>query len=176
MLGLATKLLDAAKAGVMRRGREVQQLDLGHPGSSLAAEAPQRSGGVLAGDRAPDAPITGAAGQRTRLFELTRGPHWTAIGYQTTRDAAPATRESLHVHRIGDDGDLQDPDGHLAAAYGLAPGDWLLIRPDGYVGAIVGAYEVETLDVYLGRVGLPERSSRRELRTSSRSARPSAAL
>ncbi len=30
MLGLATKLLDAAKRGSMRRGREVQQLDLGY--------------------------------------------------------------------------------------------------------------------------------------------------
>jgi 2-polyprenyl-6-methoxyphenol hydroxylase-like FAD-dependent oxidoreductase len=80
MLGLAAKLLDAAKRGDMRRGRGVQQLDLGYPESSLALEKPARSG-LLAGDRAPDAPIRGAAGQPTRLFELFKGPDWTLLGY-----------------------------------------------------------------------------------------------
>jgi 2-polyprenyl-6-methoxyphenol hydroxylase-like FAD-dependent oxidoreductase len=68
MLGLATRLLDAAKRGEIRRRREVHQLDLGYPESSPALERPDRGGGLLAGDRAPDAPIRGAAGQPTRLF------------------------------------------------------------------------------------------------------------
>ena len=80
MLGLATKLLDAAKRGEMRRGREVHQLDLGYAGSSLALEKPERRGGLLAGDRAPDAPIRGAAGQSTRLFEFFKGAALDAIG------------------------------------------------------------------------------------------------
>ena len=42
MLGLSTKLLEAAKRGDIRRGREVQQLDIGYPGSSLALEQPDR--------------------------------------------------------------------------------------------------------------------------------------
>jgi hypothetical protein len=54
MLGLATGLLEAAKRGDMRRGREVQQLDIGYPGSPLALAQPERVAGVLAGDRAPD--------------------------------------------------------------------------------------------------------------------------
>ena len=67
MLGLATKLLDAAKRGDLRRGREVQQLDLGYPESSLTLEKPARSAGIRAGDRAPDAPVGGAAGQATHF-------------------------------------------------------------------------------------------------------------
>lgn len=73
MLGLATGLLDALKRGDFRRGREVHQLDIGYPESSLALEKPERRGGLLAGDRAPDAPIMGAAGQPRRLFDLFKG-------------------------------------------------------------------------------------------------------
>ena len=69
MLGLATRLLDEAKQGTMRRGRETRQLDLGYPGTSLALQTRERDG-VRAGDRAPDAPVRGAAGQPTRLFSL----------------------------------------------------------------------------------------------------------
>jgi 2-polyprenyl-6-methoxyphenol hydroxylase-like FAD-dependent oxidoreductase len=61
VLGLSTKLLDAAKRGDIRRGREVQQLDIGYPASSLALQIHSRDSVVVAGDRAPDAPIRGAA-------------------------------------------------------------------------------------------------------------------
>lgn len=154
VLGLSTRLLDEARRGVLRRGREVHQLDIGYPGSPLALEKPDRAGGILAGDRAPDAPLLGAAGQRLRLFELMRGPHWTAIGYEAAREAAPTPRKNLHVHRIGADGDLKDAEGHFAAAYGLAPGGWVLIRPDGYVGAIANAEGASALPDYLRGIGL----------------------
>ena len=62
-VGLTTKLLESAKRGEMRRGREVHQLDLGYVKSSLALEKPERRAGLRAGDRAPDAPIRGAGGQ-----------------------------------------------------------------------------------------------------------------
>jgi hypothetical protein len=39
-------------------------------------------------------------------------------------------------------------------AYGLSPGDWVLVRPDGYVGAIVSAAEVAALEPYLASVGV----------------------
>ena len=80
MLGLTTKLLDAAKGSSMQRGREVHQLDIGYRESSLAMEKLKRLGGIFAGDRAPDAPVRGAAGQPTRLFRLFEGPHWTPTG------------------------------------------------------------------------------------------------
>jgi len=154
MLGLATSLLEAAKRGSMRRGREVHQLDLGYPGSSLALEAPARERGILAGDRAPDAPLRGAAGQARRLFELFTGPHWTLLGHQPAPQTRIAARSGLHVHIVGRDGDLQDVSGHLQAAYGVAAGDWVLVRPDGYVGAIVSSGELSVLEQYLDRVGV----------------------
>ncbi|ABC90818.1 probable monooxygenase protein [Rhizobium etli CFN 42] len=153
MLGLATRLLDALTRGDIRRGREVHQLDIGYPQSSLALEKPERRGSVLAGDRAPDAPLTGAAGQPTRLFDLIKGPHWTLLGYEAEQAAVPP-RPGLQIHRIGRRGDLVDEDGHFRDAYALAPGEWVLLRPDGYIGAIVASAEASTLETYLATVGL----------------------
>jgi 2-polyprenyl-6-methoxyphenol hydroxylase-like FAD-dependent oxidoreductase len=155
MLGLTTKLLDAAKRGELRRGREVHQLDVGYVESSLALEKPERHAGLLAGDRAPDAPIRGAAGQPTRLFQLFKGAHWTLLGYDVERDAIPP-RPGLHVHTVGPRGDIFDEDRYLHDAYGLAPGDWVLVRPDGYIGAIVSSSEIQALETYLRSVGLEQ--------------------
>ena len=152
VLGLATRLLVDAKRGEMQRGREVHQLDIGYPESSLAMEAPARTQGLRAGDRAPDAPVTGAAGQPTRLLQLFKGAHWTLLGWETDRRDVPP-RAGLHIHTFGDRGDLRDDGGHFRDAYALAVGDWVLVRPDGYVGAIVAAAHVEVLEGYLRSVG-----------------------
>lgn len=153
MLGLSTKLLDAHKRGEMRRGREVRQLDLTYRDSSLALERSARTTGLRAGDRAPDAPICAAAGAPRRLFDLFKGPHWTLLGYHVDRALAP-TRPGLHIQTFGERGELSDPAGHFAAAYALSPGDWILVRPDGYVGAIVDSSEIAALESYLQRAGL----------------------
>jgi len=149
MLGLSTRLLDAANRGDMRRGREVHQLDLGYAGSSLALQS-KRENGVLAGDRAPDAPICGAAGQLSRLFELFKGAHWTLLGYNAR--GAVAARADLHIHRIG--AEFTDEAEHLKDAYGVASGEWVLVRPDGYVGAVVSDGELAALGRYMSGVGL----------------------
>ncbi|MFZ0679029.1 FAD-dependent oxidoreductase [Candidatus Binatus sp.] len=155
MLGLSTKLLRAAKErGGMRRGRETHQLDLGYPESSLSLNKPARSPElVIAGDRAPDAPIRGAAGQSTRLFKLFQGPHWTLLGYEVDR-AAVAPRRDLHIHTVGARGDIIDEGGLVRDGYGLSAGDWVLVRPDGYVGAIVSSSEIAALRRYLDDVGI----------------------
>jgi 2-polyprenyl-6-methoxyphenol hydroxylase-like FAD-dependent oxidoreductase len=153
MLGLATKLLDAGQRGEIRRGREVQQLDLGYPESPLALEAPKRHEGLLAGDRAPDARLRGAAGQPERLFDLFQGPHWTLLGNAVTRDAV-APRAGLRIHTVGSRGDILDEGSELRRTYGLDAGDWVLVRPDGYVGAIVSSREIGALEDYLRSVGL----------------------
>jgi UDP-N-acetyl-D-mannosaminuronic acid transferase (WecB/TagA/CpsF family) len=110
---------------------------------------------VQAGDRAPDAVVLGAAGQPTRLFTLFAGPHWTLLG----RDVAPAVanalrRPGLRVHLFGARGDVVDVHGHVEAAYGLAPGELVLVRPDGYVGAIAAAAHTDALDAYMRCAGL----------------------
>lgn len=159
VLNMSTRLLEADKQGNMRRGREVRQLDLGYADSSIALGCPERTGGVRTGDRAPDAVVQGAAGQPTRLFTLFKGPHWTALGM----DVAPATlhalrRAGLHVHHFGKRGDLVDVHGHVGTAYGLRPGDIVLVRPDGYIGAIVASSNIDILWEYLDRVGLVTRA------------------
>ncbi|MGO9452313.1 MAG: FAD-dependent oxidoreductase [Candidatus Binataceae bacterium] len=155
MLGLSTKLLQAAKQRRnRRRGRETHQLDLGYPESSLSLNKPARSAErLIAGDRAPDAPVSGAAGQHTRLFKLFQGPHWTLLGYQVDR-AAIAPRRDLRIHTVGVRGDIIDEDGLVRDAYGLSAGDWVLVRPDGYVGAIVSSGEIAALCRYLDDVGI----------------------
>jgi len=155
VLGLSTKLLKAMQERADRsRGREIHQLNVGYPHSSLLLSATPRETGVRAGDRAPDAPLRGAGGLPTRVFSVLKGTHWTLIGVGVSRTAGLAPRLGLHIHRIGDEGDLTDAYGDFAAAYGLEAGEWMLIRPDGYVGAIVAGDRLDDLEPYLARVGL----------------------
>ncbi len=147
MLGLTTRLLDAMKRGDNRRGREVQQLDIGYPESSLAMECPERSSGLRAGERAPDAPIRLISGHSTRVFNLLKGTHWTLFGYDVSRDRV-APRAGLHIHTFGARGDVIDDGGHFRDAYAVGTGDWILVRPDGYIGAIVANEHVKSLETY----------------------------
>lgn len=160
VLGLSTRLLDAMRRGdnqaeAASRGRATDQLDIGYPDSPLALQAPSLSARVVAGARAPDAPVIGAAGQATRLFLLFQGLHWTLLGF----DADPAVvhglgRPGLHTHVIGPRGDIHDDGGHFERAYGVAAGTLVLVRPDGYIGAIVGQDAAAALETYLAGVGL----------------------
>nr|WP_237245290.1 MULTISPECIES: hypothetical protein [Sorangium] len=52
-------------------------------------------------------------------------------------------------------GDVVDDGGHLCVAYGVSLGDWVLVRPDGYIGAIVSSDPAPALEAYLASVGLP---------------------
>jgi len=157
VLGLSTRLLDAARErGGMRRGRETRQLDIGYPESPLSlapsADAPPQESLVGPGDRAPDAPCTGAGGQPTRLFHLLKGTHWTLLGIGVPRNPI-AARQGVHVHTVGDRGDILDAHGHIRAAYGVTAG-YILIRPDGYISAVVAADALPRLEEHMERVGL----------------------
>lgn len=141
MLGLSTRLLDEARKGAMRRNREVRQLDLGYRGSSLTFQGSVATSKIEAGDRAPDAPCRGRAGQPTRLFQLFQGTHWTVIGLDVAE--RPAPRKDLRIVSVGERGDIMDDGGHIAHAYGLEEGQWALVRPDGYLAAIIGGSALE---------------------------------
>jgi hypothetical protein len=103
------------RGGYVGRACDVHQLDIGYPELSLALEKPERTSGLLAGDRAPDAPIPGAAGRTMRLFDLFRGPHWTLIVFEGDRGIV-APRAGLHIHAVGRKGDLIDEAGHFKGA------------------------------------------------------------
>ena len=154
MLGLSTRLLDEARKGAMKRNREVGQLDLGYRTSSLTFAGSIPTAKIEAGDRAPDAPCRGRAGQPTRLFHLFQGRHWTLIGVGVTERPAPC--EGLRIVTVGDGGDIVDDGGHIADAYGLDAGQWALIRPDGYLAAIVAGSDVQQAIAFC-QAALPER-------------------
>ncbi|MGB3271045.1 MAG: FAD-dependent oxidoreductase [Rhodanobacter sp.] len=153
VLGLSTQLLDAAKRGDNRRGREVRQLDLDYRTSSLSLKTPSASQRLQPGDRAPDAPIRHATGLPTRAFDLLRGPHWTLLGQDTDRDSI-APHPQLRTHVFGSRGDVVDAHGHFRDAYGLSPNSWVLVRPDGHVGAFIAGDEINALRAYLLGVGI----------------------
>jgi 2-polyprenyl-6-methoxyphenol hydroxylase-like FAD-dependent oxidoreductase len=154
MLGLSTRLLAAARHGDNRRGRETDQLDIGYPASPLSLDRSAGADGLAAGERAPDAPLHGAAGQPLRLFSLLHGGHWTLLGFEVDADAVYALgRPGLRTHALGTGGDLQDPGGQFQRIYGTQPGELVLVRPDGYIGAIVAADGAAALEAYLARAG-----------------------
>jgi hypothetical protein len=82
------------------------------------------------------------------------------LGYEVDRAKAVRPRAGLRIHTVGACGDIVDDGGHFREGYGLEPGNWVLIRPDGYVGAIVASEERQALDGYLENVGLAAAADR----------------
>ncbi|WP_158885296.1 FAD-dependent monooxygenase [Amycolatopsis anabasis] len=145
VLGVSSELLrkytDGA-ADAHERGEETRQLDIGYRGSPLSRDDRARPGSVRAGDRAPDAPVADANGKQVRLFDLFRGPHATLLAF----GGGPAEAEpGVHVHRVLRPGQavtgdaLVDVDGHAFAAYDVAEGTRVLVRPDGYLREFTAA-------------------------------------
>lgn len=144
MLEMSTRLLGQARRGELRRDRETRQLDVGYRGGPLAPAATCPAA-FQPGDRAPDARLLGAAGQSRRVFELLAGPHWTLLATGTPVPARPG----LRVHRIGPKAELRDVHGDFAAAWGLPPGGWALVRPDGYLARIGTEDDLPELEGWL---------------------------
>ncbi|WP_212377298.1 FAD-dependent oxidoreductase [Acetobacter persici] len=145
MLRLSTRLLEEAKQGTMRRDREARQLDLDYRRSSLSMPGSVNCR-VQTGDRAPDAPCLGQAGQRTRLFTVFQGTHWTLLGYEP--HDRPSAIAGVRIVSIGSRHEFVDEGGDIVQAYGVKPGQWVLVRPDGY---IAGIFPSEGLEPQLSR-------------------------
>ncbi|MYS94241.1 MULTISPECIES: FAD-dependent oxidoreductase [Streptomyces] len=130
----------------MKRGKDEQQLTLTYYGGPLAPADGMRTGTLRVGDRAPDARLLGADGAETRLFEVLRGPGFTALAYgtgaartleQLAWPTAGAQLKRLTVGSAATHGlTFSDPENTLRRAYGLTGDTLLLIRPDGYIGHI----------------------------------------
>lgn len=140
VLGVSTGLLEkyvAGSADAHKRGEEGFGLDITY-------RAPDATGVLVAGDRAPDAPLLDADGKHVRLFDLFRGPHFTRLVFGAP---APDEEHAYAVLRPGEEpggeipGDgrpgrgryVVDAEGHAFAGYAAAPGDTFLVRPDGYL-------------------------------------------
>lgn len=150
----------------LSRGDKERQLLVNYRGSSLAPDAGGAdTGGVRAGDRAPDAPCSTRNAGRTTLFDAFRGPHFTVLAFGA--QAAEAARRSawadsallrvcpvLPAHAGADPEALVDQDGHARAAYGLRGrgNAAVLVRPDGYIGRIAHGDWQQAIDAYMAMV------------------------
>lgn len=140
VLGLSSELLDKTVKGdpdaMDREG--THQLDISY------RDAQDNSPAVRPGDRAPDAPLIDANGKTVRLFDLFRGPHATLLvfGQDTTGDPARSPVTDLRTVRLVGtetalvEGEFSDAEGHARRAYGAADGTWMIVRPDGHLGAV----------------------------------------
>ncbi|MHA6619544.1 FAD-dependent monooxygenase [Pseudonocardia sp. DLS-67] len=141
VLALSEKLLRRHVEGATdahERGRETHQLDIGYRGSPIVRDERARPGRLQAGDRAPDGQVVDATGRRLRLFDLFRGPHATLLVFGEPAAAAvpDAARIVLPAGRTPTGTAVVDAEGLVAAAYDVPDGTAVLVRPDGYVGAI----------------------------------------
>ena len=130
----------------MKRGKDEQQLALTYYGGPLAPADGMRTATLRVGDRAPDAELLNAEGLPTRLFDVLRGPDFTALAYgpgaasdlkQLAWPTTGAQLKRLVVGPVATDGfAFSDTKHTLRRAYGLTGDTLLLIRPDGYIGHI----------------------------------------
>jgi 2-polyprenyl-6-methoxyphenol hydroxylase-like FAD-dependent oxidoreductase len=138
-----------------RKG-EHMQLGLNYRGGPLSSDerADVAEGVARAGDRAPDARLTNAAGDPVRLFDVLRGPHFTllAVGEAALPALGPQYGDALRVQCVVQPqrktpGALLDNEGQVHRIYGEG---LILIRPDGYLG-YTGPSEGPGLRRYLQR-------------------------
>jgi 2-polyprenyl-6-methoxyphenol hydroxylase-like FAD-dependent oxidoreductase len=116
----------------------LHQLDLSYRGGPLAVDDRAARGALQAGDRAPDAPLPGR-GDGKRLFDLLRGPHFTLLVF------------GERAERLEGDARVAVAEVGALPGYDVEAGQLVLIRPDGYIGAITAS--LETLRAYLTRMG-----------------------
>jgi 2-polyprenyl-6-methoxyphenol hydroxylase-like FAD-dependent oxidoreductase len=168
VLGRSSELyqgIERGGVGGLRRGDEERQLSLTYRGGPLATNEPSGTTTLHVGDRAPDAACTGAS--IDHLFDAFRGPHFTLLvfGEIAREDIVgvhwPDGGAQLRTFAVvneghvdeghadeghADDGVLIDQTGTLRNRYGITGDTIVLVRPDGYVGAIATAHWSSVLE------------------------------
>ena len=139
-----------------RRDTSTLQLGVGYRDSTLARDDRAEGAPLRAGDRAPDAPQLRTVEGERRLFELTRGQHFTLLCFGGA-PSVEAPRLGLQILRVvgkpAGPGEISDAAGHLARAYGPTDRTLLLIRPDGYVGMISDSGDASAVSRYFADFG-----------------------
>ncbi|MEV4115806.1 FAD-dependent oxidoreductase [Nonomuraea sp. NPDC049695] len=123
-------------------------LTIAYSDSPLTHHMPQSvQARVRPGDRAPDAVcLDPASGDKVRIFDLLRGPHWTLLTFDRGHPAPYDTvGDSLAVPlrtvRITTDtaaaapATVIDADGDAHGIYDIHEDTAVLIRPDGYIAS-----------------------------------------
>ncbi|MCX5230635.1 FAD-dependent monooxygenase [Streptomyces sp. NBC_00233] len=169
VLGRSTELYEGlrrTRPSGLTRGPDEHQLGISYFGGPLAPADAPCTANLRCGDRAPDAPLpeamrrsgstgtTGAThttatpGSASRLFDLYRGPHFTALAFGAGAATAldrlpwPTGGVPLHRHAVLTHTPPRTPDETaLLAAYGITEDTVVLIRPDGYIGDIMHTAE-----------------------------------
>ncbi|WP_406065092.1 FAD-dependent monooxygenase [Streptomyces sp. NBC_01077] len=166
VLGRSTELYEGlrrTRPSGLTRGPDEHQLGISYFGGPLAPADSPRTATLRCGDRAPDAALPGAAlsgatlsgaalseptlsgatGTASRLFDLYRGPHFTALAFGARAanavdrlpwptDGVPLRRHTVLTHTTP-----RTPcEAALLTAYGITEDTILLIRPDGHIGDI----------------------------------------
>ncbi|WP_225731440.1 MULTISPECIES: FAD-dependent monooxygenase [unclassified Nocardia] len=108
----------------------IDQLDITYRHGPLALDDREAPGPLRAGDRAPD----GVLSSGKRLFDLFRGAHATVLAFG-------AAVEDFGVPTVAAEG------------YDVASGTYVLVRPDGYIGAI--SESAAAIRKYLAATVLP---------------------
>ena len=93
--------------------------------------------------------VLGAVAGRARADEVA-APQGAPD--EVPKEVPEQAPEHLEVLAAGQE--LVDDAGHFRGAYAVSPGDWVLVRPDGYIGAFVGSQETDALMRYLADQGL----------------------
>jgi hypothetical protein len=163
VLGLSTKLYRQITSGIdedkMRRDAVTLQLGITYAQMSLSKTAGDAKLKVSSGDRAPDAPGRNIAGGAVRLFDLFRGPHFTLVRLFGRDDGMKGNQlhgvecvDAIASAETGSGAEVfVDAFGHFAAAYG-GEGEYMLVRPDGYIGWVGLAENLPDLEQYPGLV------------------------
>ena len=115
--------------GSQPRGRQTQQLDINYRASVLSQTRGRPDRNIVAGDRAPDASYVDAEGQRRRVFEALRGPHFTLLAFGGVDVQMPATGPEVKLARV-------PTDSEAARTYEIGAPAIVLVRPDNYIGLI----------------------------------------
>jgi hypothetical protein len=161
VLGLSSKLyrqITTDSEDRLRGDAVTLQLGITYQAMSLSERSGDVSLKIASGDRAPDAPGLDGSGRAIRLFDVFRGPQITLLRLFGSHGAMVELTGLKNVDVVASPPQVTvgevfvDAFGHAAAAYGGGHGEYLLIRPDGYVGWMGLETDLPDLHRYLERV------------------------
>lgn len=161
VLGISTKLYRQipAEDDGMRRDAVTLQLGITYKDMSLSRKSADAALRLASGDRAPDALGEDNRGNAVRLFDYFRGPHFMLLRLfgeaSYVRELPCSHVKFIPIRRVvGEKNSAMqsfvDVHGNAAETYGGGNGEYVLVRPDGYIGWVGLEKELDDLKHYPG--------------------------